>query len=78
MIPGLSQSFERLWLIRFGFVHASQMVLMWARFTGLGDTQLGTGRASIVAAYHRAGDFRESPLMGGGYGCLDTASREEP
>ena len=74
---GLAEGLQRLWMMRFGFVHASEMMLLWQRYTGLGDTQLGQGPANILAAYYRAIPFNETPLMGSGYGARDTASREE-
>lgn len=76
-MTGLAEGLQRLWLARFGFVHASEMMMMWRRFYGLDSTQLGIEKANIVEAYHRAGDFRETPLMGMGYGASDTASHEE-
>ncbi len=78
MILGLAQGLERLWLMRFGVTHAAQMLLLWRRFAVLDSTQLGTGKANIIAAFHRSGDFTETPLMGMGYGSPDSASREEP
>lgn len=64
--------------MRFGVLHASQMLMMWRRYTGLGDTQLsGTKELTdIRLAVARSIPFVQTPLFGlAGLG-RDTASRE--
>ncbi len=64
MILGLSQGLEVLWVIRFGIVPAGRMLLIWQRYAGLGDTQLGNEAVDIRQACARAIPFRDTPLFG--------------